>query len=113
MVDLEPWIIVIGEPPTTSLAMWQVAGQKVASLPIFSAETRARAYALLHCPSPNHVRQMSHKDLIRLLADCYQHGIRYAALDPDGAGCRQMFDVREVLIAAREFLKNSKVADPT
>lgn len=111
MVELEPWIIVIGEPPATSLSMWQAAGQTAPALAVFSSDTRAGTYALLHCSRPNQVHQVTDKALIQLLADCYQQGTRYAALDPDGAECRQMFELRDVLIAAREFLKNSQTAD--
>ena len=108
MVDLNPWFVVLGEPPTTSVAQWQVAAGGERSLAIFSSQQRALQYAVEFCAPPVRTLQLEQHGLIQLLAECYQQGTRYAALDPDGSSSRQMFVLRDVLRAARTFLKNAK-----
>ncbi len=108
MVELEPWVIVTGKPPETSIATWQVAGGQDCSLAIFSSEANAAAYAEEYCPPSANVLQLSERKLIQLFVTCYEQGTRFAALDPDGTNARQMFVLRDVLAAARAALKNSQ-----
>ena len=108
MVDLDPWIVVVGEPPKTTIAVWQIAAGDELSIALFSSPARAEQYASQFCQPPCRALQFTQQQLIQLLADSYQQGTRYAALDPDGNSSRQLFVLRDVLVAARDLLKNSK-----
>lgn len=108
MIDLEPWLVFLGEPPTVSVALWQVAEGGELSLALFSSQGRAEQYADEFCPGSARVLQLERNGLIQLLAETYQQGTRYAALDPDGCSSRQMFVLRDVLLAARAMLKETK-----
>ena len=107
-IDLEPWLIVQGTPPDTSIASWRIEQDGAAAVAFFSSEERAADYAQLNCPQPHSLVQFDQHALIRLLADCFRQGSRYAALDPTASQARQLFVLRDVLTAARSMLQNSR-----
>lgn len=112
-IDLEPWLVVLGEPPDTSVAMWQLAQTSESAVALFSTRENASNYAERHCSPSSSILQLDHTALIRLLADSYQQGARHAALDPTETSTRQVFVLRDVLTAARRFLRETRDVSPT
>lgn len=103
-IDLEPWLVIVGSPPRTELALWHLEQQAQNSLAIFSSQSLAESYAQSHCAETSATIQPDRLGLVRTLADCYQRGLRYATLDPSLASCRRVFILRDVLAAIRDQL---------
>lgn len=109
-IDLEPWLVILGETPSTSVAMWQLAESGESVIAMFSSRELASEYAELNCTQSAAAIQLDHTALIRLLADSYRQGARHAALDPTETTARRLFVLRDVLTAARRFLSESRDA---
>jgi hypothetical protein len=107
-IDLEPWLVVLGEPPNTSVAMWQLTQTGESLIALFSSRERASEYAERSCSHPNSFLKVEQTALIRVLADSYRQGVRHAALDPTQTSARQLFVLRDVLTAARRFLRETR-----
>ncbi len=111
-VELDPWLVVLGEPATSSLAMWRLADEKVPAeeqltVALFSTELRANDYAEKCCEAPRKVVQVDRTRFLSLMVDCFRQGIRYATLNPGDSTAQSLFVLREVLGAAkREFSKS-------
>lgn len=108
--ELNPWLILLDAGQSTSLAMWQWGGsateESAFSLAIFSSRELATQYAQRYCSPQATVAQFPELELIRALASCYEGGVRYASLDPTHSTARQLFNLRDVLSAAKQRLKS-------
>lgn len=107
-IELEPWVIVSGKVPETSVVLWRLATQDADSLAIFSDQTLAERYAHEHCHPPWECRQLDQSALLRVAVDCFREGIEYATLNPSQTGARQVFVLREVLKAAKTQLSRHR-----
>ncbi len=110
--ELNPWLILLSDGDSTSLAMWRIAGssteQDTSSLAIFSDRAQATQYAQQYCSPVAQVMQFQELQLIRIMASCYEHGVQYAALNPTNSTTRQLFALREVLSSAKQRLKSER-----
>ncbi len=124
--ELSPWVIVTQTALAGSLsqlAVWRMAngpaqvGQmgdegsaKRDALALFSDEPAAERYAQQYCTdaaTEYRVAQFSSIELVAVLAECYRMGMRWAALNPEGAAAQQLFVLRDVLAAARQRLRHT------
>lgn len=103
MVDLEPYCVFIGREPRT-VAFWQPQATGQPALAIFSTAEKAHAYAAEQAYADADVLQLREIELVKLLAELFTQGISHAALDPNHNSARSLFDLRQVLRAARERL---------
>lgn len=116
-VELEPWLVVLGESVQASLAMWRLGEVQLRelgdvqssdhplSVAIFSDETKAVDYATNCCQSPASAMQVDQTRFLSLMVDCFRQGIRYATLNPNGQTAQSVFVLRDVLKAAKEKLR--------
>lgn len=103
--ELSPWVVVHGQDEARSLAMWRLADVDEPALALFSDSTRAEEYATTHIRGDWRVTQPARSALLGIMIECYQQQVRLAVLDPDEAGARRIFKLRDVLKAAREELR--------
>ena len=110
MTELEPFCVFFdhAQPP---VAMWQPAATAQPALALFSTASKADSYARQHAENTFRIAQLSEHELVRLLAELYAQGVTHAALDPDAATARSLFDLRLVLKAARQRLQATKQAE--
>ncbi|MCR9293607.1 MAG: hypothetical protein NXI32_12865 [bacterium] len=106
--ELQPWLIILGDPPETQLALWWIQDQNMPSLALFSSEEQAAEYASRNCAEPQMIQQYAGTQLTQILVDCYREGIQYAALNPDQNGVQQVFPLKHVLQAAREHYRRQR-----
>ena len=104
--ELQPWLVLIEGQSGTSLAMWRLTETGQPALALFTSETLADEYAGSIVRTWSTVRPEP-DILLSLMAECYQQGVALAVLDPDRATARKIYDLAEVLRAAREELKRS------
>ncbi len=113
--ELDPWLIVRGQATDATVALWKIAQAEEPSLAIFSDRATAEKYAqenlIPAAPATAsgvelwRPMRFEQAELLRLMADSFRQGIRYAALNPSKSGARQVFVLRDVLKAARSRLK--------
>ncbi|MCA9192355.1 MAG: hypothetical protein KDB03_11355 [Planctomycetales bacterium] len=102
--ELEPWLIIQGQVPNTSVAMWRIEHGSHTSLAMFSERHLAEDYATENCDGDAHVIQLRSTELVKLMATCFGEGVRFATLDPKRGSARQVFILRDILRAARASL---------
>ena len=104
MTELEPFCVFFdhAQPP---MAMWQPAVTAQPAVALFSTSAKAETYAQQSSASSFRVAQLSERELVRLLAELFAQGVTHAALDPDAASARSLFDLRLVLKSARQRLQ--------
>lgn len=129
--ELSPWVIVQDDGPTGSIALWRIdslpapatfqpgsdswggsspgiasgqAEQGELAVALFSSFERADAYRTSQPPG-SRIMQLDQTGLLRMLLAAFQQGLQYAALDPGSHHARQLFEVRDVLKAARAQLR--------
>lgn len=129
--ELSPWVIVQGDGPTGSIALWRIDSfpapatcqpgshspeglsarraegefkQGELAVAMFSSFERADAYRSDQ-PTASRIVQLDRIGLLRMLLAASQQGLLYAALDPGQHHARQLFVVRDVLKAARAQLR--------
>ncbi len=107
-IELEPWLIVLGQGADSALALWRLDDQQGDALAVFSNEVTAETYAGQNCGDVYRVVQLRELALIRTLADCFGQGIRYATLDPGPSRAQRVFVIRDVLLAARQRLSDQR-----
>ncbi len=105
-VELEPWLVIVGETEQSSLAMWQLAGEQL-TVALFSGEQRAADYADKCCSGMTRVVQVDRTRFLSLMVDCFRQGIRYATLNPGDSTAQSLFVLRDVLSAAKQELSKS------
>jgi hypothetical protein len=108
-VELEPWLVLLGEAADGSLALWRLADETVPesqrlTVALFSTEQRAADYAEKCCRAPNRVVQMGRTRFLSLMVNCFRQGIRYATLNPADKTAQSLFVLRDVLSAAKQEL---------
>lgn len=133
-VELEPWLVVLGEGDQSSLAMWQLSGEQLTSnqanplisllnppapatqsleaqpaaaqltVALFSSEQRASDYADKCCSGTSRIVQVDRTRFLSLMVDCFRQGIRYATLNPGDSTAQSLFVLRDVLSAAKREL---------
>ncbi len=112
--ELEPWILLTELSGVTQPAFWQVSQGQAASLALFSTAERAQAYAAALVCDNFRVNQPSRVTLISLLVECYKQGIRIAVLDPDASAAKRVFDIQQILKAAKvSFAPRKAPTSPT
>ena len=111
-VELEPWMIVLGEAPNTSIALWQIHPSKDQALALFSSQNKAQDYALSNCNSGAQIVRFDHASLLQIMIDSYKNGIQYAALDPTQQETRQVFRLADVLQSAKQRLSQQSETPP-
>jgi hypothetical protein len=102
--ELEPWLIVLGDDQHGTLAMWRVSETEQPALALFSSAELAEGYANAHHSGAWHVTQPQRTALLRLMIECYQQQVTLAVLDPTQGTARSIFNLRDVLRAARQEL---------
>ncbi len=107
-IELEPWLIVLGTAPETTLAIWRIEASGDDSIALFSDRDRAETYARSHCAAEHELILLDTPSLVRVMADCFRQGIRYATLNPTDNSARQVFVLRDVLSAARAKLEQAR-----
>ncbi len=108
-LELDPWLILIGQEPETRFACWHISHADQPALAVFSTRTHAERYAGEHCSPPATCMQLPEVSLLRMFADSYRQGVLYAALDPSDSSARQLFVLRDVLQAARQQLHDRRM----
>jgi hypothetical protein len=111
-VELDPWLVVLGDTADGSLAMWRLADEKLPAdeqltVALFSTEQRANDYAEKCCDAPQQVVQVDRTRFLSLMVDCFRQGIRYATLNPGDSTAQSLFVLRDVLSAAKRELSKS------
>ncbi len=104
--ELQPWIVVWTSDETAgtsegSVAVWKMQHNDQAALAFFSTEEHANRYGIQVSQDYSTARP-SRTQLLQLMIDSFRSGILYAVLDPSPLGARQVFDLRQVLKAARD-----------
>ncbi len=118
-IELEPWLVVLGEEDDASLALWQLEGiqsgavidaerkehaERPLSVAIFSDQPKAVDYAEKCCRVPARTIQVDQTRFLSLMVDCFRQGIRYATLNPGDQTAHSVFVLRDVLRAAKDQL---------
>lgn len=111
-VELDPWLVVLGEAANGSLAMWRLGDERLSAdeqltVALFSTEQRANDYAEKCCQAPRRVVQVDRTRFLSLMVDCFRQGIRYATLNPGDSTAQSLFVLRDVLGAAKRELSKS------
>jgi hypothetical protein len=109
-VELDPWLVVLGEAADGSLAMWRLGDERLSAdeqltVALFSTEQRANDYAEKYCEAPRRVIQVGRTPFLSLMVDCFRQGIRYATLNPGDSTAQSLFVLRDVLNAAKRDLR--------
>ncbi|MFN3191300.1 MAG: hypothetical protein ACE361_12320 [Aureliella sp.] len=105
-MELEPWIVLLGAGHDAQPALWQISGQSKPAIAFFSSEGSAERYKSTTIES-GQIAEVKHCDrnaMLRLLIECHKQGVELVVLDPDLEVTRKVFQVAEVLRAAREQL---------
>jgi hypothetical protein len=102
--ELEPWVVVLGDAEDHALAMWRVSETQQPALALFSSQVHAQRYAAANASPPWSAEQPARATLIGIMIACYRQGIELAVLDPDRETARRIFQLRDVLRAARAEL---------
>lgn len=108
-MELEPWILILGEAPETSIATWSPDDSASPAIALFSTRARADSYAEQHCPDAFSSVQLQRPELLQVLIDAYRNEMRHAVLDPSATQAGQLFRLDQVLKAAKEELRNESV----
>ncbi len=125
--ELEPWLILDQTDSAAQFAVWRFAAAadggeadatgaadgasdspRQTALVMFSSNDQAQQYARQYCTHASAVQQFKQIPLVKILAECYRRGLRYAALDPGPTQARQMFELASVLRAAKEHLQATR-----
>lgn len=102
--ELEPWIVA--DDSAGTLCMWRIEKLEADAIALFSSPDRAREYTdSLPNPSSHKIRQLPQVELLKLLLQSYQSEIRHAVLDPNSETARQLFQIKDLLQAARSQLR--------
>lgn len=104
-LELDPWIVAIENSEGSTAALWRLEQNQASTLAVFSSQETANRYILANIASSARAWQPSRHELVQVMIDCFRQGIRFAALDPDSASARRVFDLREVLSAAKRELR--------
>ena len=104
--ELQPWIVVLDGPAEQSLAMWRLAESDQPALALFTTAALAERYALQNANAAWSVQQPARPALLQIMIACFQQRVELAVLDPDQATARRIFNLRDVLRAAREELSS-------
>ena len=96
--EIEPWLVLVDD----QVAFWQLSEPPAAALALFSGEVQANAYMRGLNSANCQVRQPSRRELLALMISCYQQQVLYAVLDPNAQSARRIFQLRDVLKAARD-----------
>ncbi|MEM8733223.1 MAG: hypothetical protein AAGG44_03315 [Planctomycetota bacterium] len=105
-MELEPWIVLVGSESEAQPALWKVSGQANPAIAFFSSEAAASSYAMEAFDGAQ-VTSLKHCDrtgMLRLLIECHKQNIELVALDPRQGETKKVFQIAEVLKAAREQL---------
>jgi hypothetical protein len=94
-VELEPWLIVLGDGALASLAMWRLALNQELSVALFASRDTAQAYCDSCCEGPAKILQVDRTRFLGLMVDCFRQGIRYATLNPGDSTAQRLFVLRE------------------
>lgn len=97
--EIQPWIVAI---EGNQLALWQIDQPPAAALALFSDRDKAELYASQLATARRDVIQPSRRELLGLMIKCYQEQIQFAVLDPNTQSASRIFNLRDVLRAARE-----------
>ena len=94
-VELNPWLVVLGDAADGTLAMWRLSEEKLSTeeqltVALFSTEQRANDYAEKCCGAPRRVIQVDRTRFLSLMVDCFRQGIRYATLNPGDATAQSL-----------------------
>lgn len=102
--ELEPWLVVLGEAPETSIALWRLAENDSQAIAIFSTSELAQSYRAESCEEPCEVLQFDQSSFLQIMIESFKAGIEFAALDPKPKAARQIFKLKDVLQAAKRQL---------
>ncbi len=96
--ELQPWVVTIDG---SQVALWQLSQPAAVALALFSDQAKADAYAHSLVGRSCNVIHPSQRELLGLMIQCFQQQIVYAVLDPTETQASRIFQLREVLKAAR------------
>lgn len=102
--ELQPWVVVLEDAQERSLAMWRLSDTQQPALALFSSAALAESYAAKHVDSNWQVTQPARTALLGLMIECYRQDIQLAVLNPAETSAQRIFNLREVLRAARQEL---------
>ena len=102
--ELQPWLIVLEEAGERSLAMWRLSETDQPALALFSTAAHAEKYAEAHIEQAWQATQPSRTALLSIMIDCYRQQVALAVLNPTTASAQRIFNLRDVLRAARQEL---------
>jgi hypothetical protein len=99
--ELLPHLLYRAEGDQARFATWELADGHEA-LAVFTAPTTAESYrGELESPEVWSIFQPPRPQLLEILELSTRAGILYAALDPLGGNARSLFDIPQVLAAAK------------
>jgi hypothetical protein len=90
--EIEPYVLVRVQRGEAECAVWEVVGGHRA-VALFLTEESARAYRDLAGLAGWQIVKPSREALRELLAACVAAGVRLAALEPDGAQAKRLFNL--------------------
>ncbi len=107
--ELQPWLVFDGCPPEQTVALWKVAELDEPAIVLFSSEAGAIEYSNLNCSNNATVMQLGSVELVKVLLQCVQQGVKFGAVDPTDGTSSQLFELRDVLRSARAVLEKRRV----
>jgi hypothetical protein len=98
--ELHPHLLYRSVGSQAEFATWRLAGGQEA-LAIFTTTDAAQKYQAEAAAADYALLQPPRDKLVAIFQTCLDAGIRVAALDPIGGSARTLFDIAQVLQAAR------------
>jgi hypothetical protein len=104
--ELHPHLLYRVEAGIAEFSTWRLEGGQEALALFTTAEAAEKYRAELVPASAYALLQPPREKLVTIFESCLAAGIRIAVLDPLGGGGRTLFDIAQVLQAAKNQAKN-------
>lgn len=107
--EIQPWIVLI-EDETGALApaIWRLSESERPALALFLTQEAAEQYAHKNGDSSWSVKHPGQKSLIGVMLTCFQNEVQLAVLNPDGNKAQLIFNLRDILSAARDQVRRGE-----
>ena len=119
--DLEPWLALVEFQGRQTVATWRLEGQNLEGKQLEGQASEAIIFfttqetANFYCTSAlagEEIKliQPPRTELVRILISAYTQGCRFAVLDPVKLTAKRIFDLQEILTAAKAALLQERDA---
>ena len=107
--EIQPWIVLIeDESGALAPAIWQLSENERPALALFLTQEAAQRYADKNGDSSWSVKHPTQKSLIGVMLACFQKEVQLAVLNPDGNNAQLIFNLRDILSAARDQVRRGE-----